>query len=115
MIYSAGLRISEAIRMQKEDLHFDRKLVFVRKAKGKKDRFTILSDKAAIILRDYIKEYNPTNYLFEGQYGEQYSDTSIRKVFEKAVKKAGLIKKGGPHVLRHSFATHSARWIKKLV
>ena len=106
LIYSAGLRISEAIRMQKEDLHYDRKLVFIRKAKGNKDRFTILSDKAALILSSYIEEYNPTNYLFEGQYGDRYSDTSIRKIFHKAVRKAGLAKKGGPHVLRHSFATH---------
>ncbi len=92
--------------MQKEDIQFDRKLVFVRRAKGNKDRYSILSDTVCSILSDYIGEYDPKNYLFEGQYGQQYSATSIRKIFNRVVRKAGLPKKGGPHILRHSFATH---------
>ena len=115
IIYSAGLRISEAIRLQKQDMNFDRKLIHIRKAKGNKERFTMLSENAIDLLHPYVKEYKPSNYLFEGQYGDQYSDSSIRNIFNAAVKKAKLPKKGGPHILRHSFATHSARWIKKLV
>jgi len=106
LIYSAGLRISEAIKMRREDILFDRKLVRIRKAKGRKDRLTLLSDKAAQLIKEYIEKEKPINYLFEGQYGDAYSDTSIRNVFNRAVSKAGLPKKGGPHVLRHSFATH---------
>ncbi len=106
IIYSAGLRISEAIRLQTQDLNFDRKLIHIRKAKGNKERFTMLSENAIGLLHEYIKNYAPSNYLFEGQYGDQYSDSSIRNIYNKAVSKAGLVKKGGPHILRHSFATH---------
>ena len=77
-----------------------------RKAKGNKERFTMLSENAINLLQTYIKGYKPVNYLFEGQYGDQYSDSSIRNIFNAAVKKANLPKKGGPHILRHSFATH---------
>jgi len=106
LIYSSGLRISDVIRMQKDDLQFKRRLVHIRKVKGNKDRYFILSDKSSALLIDYIDKYNPVNSLFEGQYGDQYSETSIRKVFNRAVKQAGLPKKGGTHVLQHSFATH---------
>lgn len=106
IIYSAGLRISEAIRLQKEDINFDRKLIHIRKAKGNKERFTMLSENAIGLLHKYFRDYSPTNYLFEGQYGDQYSDSSIRNIYNKAVLRAGLPKKGGPHILRHSFATH---------
>ncbi len=106
LIYSAGLRISEAINLQMEDILFDRKLIQVRSGKGKKDRLTILSEKAALILKNYTEEYKPMRYIFEGQYGDRYSTTSIRNVLDRAIRNAGVPKKGGPHVLRHSFATH---------
>ncbi len=106
LIYSAGLRISEALNLQTEDILYDRKLIQVRSGKGKKDRLTILSEKAAVILKRYITQYAPVLYLFEGQYGDRYSTTSIRKVLDKAIASARIPKKGGPHVLRHSFATH---------
>jgi len=106
LIYSSGLRISETINLQIKDLLFDRGLVQVRNGKGMKDRLTILSDKAAQITKQYIRNYQPGYYLFEGQYGDKYSTTSIRRILDKAIKKAMVPKKGGPHVLRHSFATH---------
>ena len=92
--------------MKKDDILFDRKLVFIGKAKGRKERYSLLSDNTASILKEYIDFWKPDKYLFEGQYGNAYSDTSIRKILDKARVKANVVKKGGPHVLRHSFATH---------
>jgi site-specific recombinase XerD len=51
-------------------------------------------------------EYQPKSLLFEGQYGDVYSATSIRKVLHKAIEKSGVPRRGGVHSLRHSFATH---------
>lgn len=45
-------------------------------------------------------------WLFEGQYGEQYSDSSIQNILKSACNKAGIKKKVTAHTLRHSFATH---------
>ena len=80
--------------------------VFIRGGKGKKDRVTILSKKALEVLREYFKKYRPKEYLFEGQHGSKYSDSSLRRVFISAISTAKISKKVTLHSLRHSFATH---------
>jgi len=106
LIYSAGLRIGEVLRLRKEDLLRDRKLLFIRKSKGRKDRYTKLAGYALILIDKYLEEVTPKEYLFEGQYGGQYSTTSIRNTLHKAKDQAGITTRGSVHTLRHSFATH---------
>jgi len=106
LIYSAGLRVSELLNMQVEDILVDRKMVFIRRAKGRKDRYTTLADSALNMLTEYMIQYKPQKYLIEGQYGGQYSSTSIRNILHAAKKKAGVSTLGSVHTLRHSFATH---------
>jgi len=107
LIYSAGLRVSEAAKIKIEDIDSKRNLIYVRSAKGKKDRYTILSKAALEIIREYFKKYKPAIWLFEGQNGEDHiTERTIQRVFEKAVSKAGIRKKVTVHTLRHSFATH---------
>ena len=106
LIYSGGLRIGESIRLRKEDVSFDRKTIFIKAGKGKKDRYTVLSDKMVDQLRVYLESYQPAYWLFEGQDGGQYSSSSIQKVFRRAVKASGTNPYSTVHTLRHSFATH---------
>jgi len=106
LIYSAGLRISEAVNMKVADIDSKRNLILIRGAKGKKDRTTLLSQKLLEMLRHYYKLYKPKEYLFEGETGGQYSVTTIQKVFNKALKASGIRKNATVHSLRHSFATH---------
>lgn len=106
LIYSAGLRVCELINMRVEDIMVDRKMVFIRRSKGRKDRYTILADSALSMLTEYIIKHKPGNYLFEGQFGGRYSSTSIRNILKAAKMKAGVITPGSAHTLRHSFATH---------
>lgn len=105
-IYSAGLRLNELINLRIKDIDIDRKSIFVKDAKGKKDRRTILSDNLVKYLNEYLPKYKPRTWLFEGQDGEQYSDSSVSKIFRSACDWAGIKKKASPHTLRHSFATH---------
>jgi integrase/recombinase XerD len=106
-IYSAGLRISEAINLKIKDIDSDRMQIRVEQGKGKVDRYTLLSEKTLLILRQYFKEYRPSIWLFEGvKKGEQYSTRSIQNIFQAAVKKTNIIKDVSVHTLRHSFATH---------
>ena len=81
-------------------------LIHVKGAKGKKDRMTLLSQKVLTYLRTYYKEYQPKEYLFEGQMGRQYAARSVQKVFINACRKAKIKKQATVHTLRHSFATH---------
>ncbi|MBI4648074.1 MAG: tyrosine-type recombinase/integrase [Bacteroidia bacterium] len=106
LIYSAGLRVSESLNLKITDILSDRKQIFVRGSKGRKDRMAQLSVQALTVLRDYYREFKPEEYLFRGQFGGKYSASSIRKVFEKAKKAAGIDKPGSIHTLRHSYATH---------
>jgi len=106
LIYSAGLRIGEAIRMKVTDIDSKRNQVHIAQSKGKKDRYTLLSKKMVVVLRNYYTEYKPQLWLFEGVRGEQYSESSIQSILKQAVAKAGIKKRVTSHTLRHSFATH---------
>lgn len=106
VIYSAGLRVSESTHLKIQDIDSERKQIRVAQGKGKKDRYTLLSEKTLILLRRYFREYQPKNYLFEGQNNEQYSTSSIQAIFRASCKKANITKKATVHTLRHSFATH---------
>jgi integrase/recombinase XerD len=105
-IYSAGLRISELINLRIVDVHSEEGFLFIKDSKGKKDRKTILSPELVKLLRKYYREHKPSYWLFEGQTGGQYSTTSIRNVFRKAVKNTNSNPWSTVHTLRHSFATH---------
>jgi site-specific recombinase XerD len=106
LAYSSGLRKSEVKNLLKNDILFDRNSIFIRCSKGKKDRYVILADKAAEFLKSYLTQYNPKYWLFEGQYGGQYSETSIQSIFVQAKQKATVNPNVTLHSLRHSFATH---------
>jgi len=85
----------------------DRKLIFTKGAKGRKDRYTTLSRIALETLRIYYKSVKPKTWLFPGQReGRHISTRTVEKVFEDAVEKAGIKKNVGVHSLRHSYATH---------
>ena len=105
-IYSSGLRRAELINLRIEDVDFNRRMIFVRGGKGKKDRTTLLSDSWAVILKQYLETYKPNYWLFEGPNRKRYSATSIVKIVRRAGEQAGIEQRVTPHMLRHSFATH---------
>lgn len=104
--YSAGLRLSELLNLRIKDVDSNRMQLMVKGGKGKKDRYTLLSAKLLPLLRDYYKAYQPTDFLFEGSDGYQYSERSIQAVVKEALRKANIKKHATVHTLRHSFATH---------
>jgi site-specific recombinase XerD len=106
LAYSAGLRLSELINVKIKDIDSNRMQIRIAQAKGKKDRYSLLSVKLLEVLRIYVKEYKPKEWLFEGINGGVYSARSIQLVMAESIAKAGITKKAGVHSLRHSFATH---------
>ena len=121
LIYSAGLRSGELLRLRVQDIDSDRMLIAIKGSKGKKDRMTILSERALTLLRAYFRAYRPQKWLFEGASGGPYTPSSLRRVFHDAVSKAGIQKSVRLHDLRHSFATHllesgtDSRYIQRLL
>jgi site-specific recombinase XerD len=79
----------------------------VQQGKGQKDRYTLLSQRLLEVLREYWKEYRPVGWLFCGKpETEPLSVSSVQRVFEKILVRAGIKKPASVHTLRHSFATH---------
>lgn len=106
LIYSAGLRLGELTALKVDDIVPERGQVIIRGGKGRKDRVSIVGKKILAELELYKEAYRPKHYLFEGQSGGAYSDTSVQAIFHQAKDKAGITKPATVHTLRHSFATH---------
>jgi site-specific recombinase XerD len=114
--YACGLRVSEITALETKDMDEDRRLLFIRRAKGKKDRMVSLSPVMLVMLREYTAQYKPGKFLFEGQTtGTAYSTRSLESIIKAAKDKAGIHKTGSMHMLRHSFATHLLDFIQKLL
>ncbi|WP_342775473.1 tyrosine-type recombinase/integrase [Leptospira ilyithenensis] len=123
LAYSAGLRVSEAVHLKISDIDFDRKMIRIEQAKGKKDRYTLLADSLCEELREYllyrkkVLQFGPVStaqrspaikneWLFPGHGFTQLSIRSAEKIFETSKQKLGITKKVSFHSLRHAFATH---------
>jgi len=107
-LYSSGLRISEFCHLRVQDVHLEENYGWVRDGKGGKDRPFVIAQSIKEELRQWIKSntLRADSWLFLGQKGQPYSDSSIREILWVAKKKAGITKRVYPHLLRHSFATH---------
>lgn len=148
LLYGAGLRLMEALRLRIKDVDFQNNQIIVRSGKGKKDRVTILPDSLHTSLKNCIDH---ARHLYEFDLSEGFGEvslpyalsrkypnigksigwqyifpsgnrstdpvsgktrrhhifpTTIQKHVKKALRNAGIHKHGGPHTLRHSFATH---------
>ncbi len=109
LTYSTGMRVSEVTCLKVWQIDSERMQIIVQQAKGKKDRVTTLSPVLLVMLREYFVVYKPSKdgYLFCGQQAnEPYSSRSLQLVLQAAKKRAGILKPGSVHALRHSFATH---------
>jgi len=101
-VYSAGLRMSEALRLRLSDIDSSRMVIRIHRGKGDKDRYTILSQALLRELRAYWKLERPPEWLFPGRAATRpLNRKSAREAFARAKKQAGITKKGSIHTLRH--------------
>ena len=105
--YACGLRVSEVVRLTVEDIDSARMMIYIRQAKGRKDRCVPLSPRLLESLRDYWREHRPPTWLFPGpgSAGHLHPST-LQRACQQAAQRAGLLKRVRMHTLRHSYATH---------
>jgi site-specific recombinase XerD len=118
-LYYAGLRLSEVINIRWQDIDFEREIIHLKSAKGKKDRIIFLHPKLKRALLDFGVKNSELVLLSER--GKKYDKKTIQEIVKQAAKRAKINKKITPHTLRHSFATHlleagvDIRYIQKLL
>ena len=101
LAYSVGLRVSEVINLKVKDIDSDRMIINIKNAKGRKDRIVPLTLNMLHLLRVYYKHYRPIDYLFNGQFSNQYSQTSCNNIVKKYLGHQYHF-----HLLRHSCFTN---------
>jgi len=113
-LYSTGIRVSELVAMNLDDIDFLGEVVHIR-GKGKKERICPISSSVLQIIQHYMEFRNKraqhnSNFdgkvLFVNKHGKRLSTRSVRRKMDKYLKMAGLDPAISPHTLRHSFATH---------
>jgi site-specific recombinase XerD len=108
VIYGSGLRVSEAVSLRPIHIESKRMMLRVEQGKGRKDRYTILSQTSLHLLREYWRHYQPHNWLFFGRDKEKsMPKETAQKIYYQAKEKAGITNGRGIHTLRHCFASHA--------
>ncbi|RJP29684.1 MAG: tyrosine recombinase XerC [Candidatus Omnitrophota bacterium] len=104
--YSTGIRISELVSLDTDDIDFISGVVKVE-GKGKKERIVPIGDKALSAIRQYIdKRKKEFDAVFLNKNGKRISTRGVRSIVAKYIKASGLKHGVSPHTIRHSFATH---------
>jgi integrase/recombinase XerD len=107
VIYSVGLRVSEAVALTARDIDSANMVIHVRQGKGRKDRYVMLSEQLLAILRSYWRAAHLEQLLFPGPDPKRpITVRSVQRACREAVRVAGLDPSVTVHTLRHSFATH---------
>jgi integrase/recombinase XerC len=112
-MYSAGLRVSEAVGMNDGDLDLAEGLVRIR-GKGRRERLAHIGSFAAKALARWLKvrrlsakePKGPLTPVFTNKFGRRLTTRSVHRMLLKHLKLTGLDLRTTPHTLRHSFATH---------
>jgi integrase/recombinase XerC len=111
-MYSTGIRVSELVGLNLEDVDFAGAVIKVR-GKGRKERLAPMGPTAIAAIQKYlalrggvVKDALPTGPLFVNKHGQRLSTRSVRRKLDKYLIEAGLDPDISPHTLRHSFATH---------
>jgi integrase/recombinase XerC len=112
LLYASGLRVSELVKLNPEQVNLDTREVRVW-GKGAKERVVLMGEPAAGALTAYLGQDSPrlpdekrSRALFLNRYGERLTERSVQSLLEKYAKKVGIGKRVHPHMLRHTFATH---------
>ena len=122
IMYASGLRVSEVVRLKRQDVDISRKTIIIISGKGRKDRYTIMSEAVIKTLTLYYSLYDIADWIFPGVDPKNHlSIRSAQRIFENAIKEAQIEKTASIHSLRHTFATHllengtDIRYIKELL
>ena len=105
--YACGLRVSEVLHIEVSHIDGNRGVLKVEQGKGRRDRYLPLSESLLKDLRLYWQTHRDERWLFPGGIpGKPLTSSAAQRAYKLAKEKAGIVKEGGIHTLRHTYATH---------
>ena len=106
VLYSSGLRVSELVGLNRDNVNLNEGWVRVI-GKGSKERLVPWGQKAVAAVNDWMGDQKSSeNVVFVNEKGTRLTVRSVERIVQKYVKQCGIMKTVTPHTLRHSFATH---------
>ena len=105
----SGIRVKELCNLRVKDIKFDEGTIHIANGKGGTARIAYIAKEALALVSQYLKDYprGEKSFLFTTlQTNKQYNGGAVRKILKKLARKAGVIKRVYPHLLRHSLATN---------
>ena len=107
LMYTCGLRVSEAVNLRLRDIDSKRMVVWVRNAKGYKDRSVPLPTQTLAQLRAYWLQHRPKIWLFPSEQGTStITINCVQRCLKATLRQSHIHKNVSCHTLRHSYATH---------
>jgi len=106
LLYTTGMRVSELVNIKVGDVDLERLSIRIR-GKGAKEREVFFSKVLLPLLEEFVGGRKPSEPLFKGRNGKPIHYVTIERILRRLARRAGIERKVTPHVLRHSFATHS--------
>lgn len=106
LAYGAGLRVSEVVSLQVQDLDLEELTVHIKQAKGQKDRISVMPESLIDSLKNLVAGKAGNDFVFASERGGKLTTRTAQKVFENSLRDSGVKKDATFHSLRHSFATH---------
>ena len=108
-LYSSGIRVSELVGLNVEDVDFISGVLKVM-GKGRKERLAPIGEKALTAVRNYLDKRRATKEskraIFLNKSSQRLRDRSVRRILDKYIHRTSIKEKVSPHTLRHTFATH---------
>jgi len=102
LLFMCGLRVGEVLNIKFEDIDRSNMVIHIKLAKGKRDRIVPMNEEMLKLFEKYYRQYKPKVYLFNGQFGERYSERSINLFIKQLGKKANINKRLYAHIGRHT-------------
>lgn len=106
ILYSTGIRVSELVGLNVDDVDFIGNIIKVM-GKGKKERMAPIGDQALNVLKEYLDGRKANSkFVFAGRDGGHLTDRQVRNIINKYILEQAMAQHVTPHMFRHSFATH---------
>lgn len=106
LLYSSGLRVSELVSLEIDNVDLHDRTIRIR-GKGEKDRIVLFDDNTRVLIEDYLAQrHDESPYLFINRNHQHLTPRYVQMMIKDYARVAGIKKKVTPHILRHSFATH---------